>query len=363
MVELLDHYPWRETFSYNADVTMVIAARNVGKTFGLREQFLRDIAARNERFVSVARYKSTIAFKAAGYFEKVLQDTEDEKLIEWRDAEKPCFQLVNNVYKMGHVLESGKKADWQTVGYFVHMSVKQDAKERTFMNVRRIELDEAIIEPEDMRYRSYLRDEWGNLASIVNSCTRERAGITQKPNVYLLSNAANIVNPWFIELGIDTVPAYGKHWYRNKTFLLDYVDPSRFKQHDASDTVAGRMLQGRAGGAMASSNVFEGATLELVEKRPRSAQYECAFIYRGKVFAIWTDWTFGMSYVSSKFVEGAGSMYALTTRDNKVNYIAAKAARRAMAQMIERYGYGQMRFESIALREGFAAMMRDFGVR
>ena len=68
MVELLDHYPWRETFSYNADVTMVIAARN-------------------ERFVSVARYKSTIAFKAAGYFEKVLQDTEDEKLIEWRDAE------------------------------------------------------------------------------------------------------------------------------------------------------------------------------------------------------------------------------------------------------------------------------------
>ena len=360
---LLDHYNWRETFSYDADITMVIAQRNVGKTFGLREQFLRDYIQRVERFVSLTRYKPTLTLKAAGYFDKVLSDTEDSKLIEWRDAERPCFQLVNNTYQIGHVLESGKRTDWAPMGYFAPMSIKQDSKERTFMAVRRIELDEAIMEPEDLRYRHYLADEWGNLASIVNSCARERADGAHKPNVYLLSNAADIVNPWFVELGIDTVPPYGKHWYRNKTVLLDYVDPTQFKQHDATDTVAGRMLAGRAGGSMASSNVFEGAHSEFIAKRSRGAQYECGFIYRGKVYAIWTDWAFGMSFVCNKWLEGAGHMYALTTRDNRVNYLAAKEARRAMSQMIERYGYGQMRFETIALREGFAAMMRDFGIR
>ena len=357
------HYDWGETFTYNADMTLVIAMRNVGKTFGLREQFLRDHIQRQENFVSVTRYKNGIASKAAGYFEKVLRDTEDAKLQLWRDEERPCFQLVNGIYQMGHILKSGKKTDWHTMGYFAHMSVKQDSKERTFTNIRRIELDEAIIEPEDLRYRQYLRDEWGNLASIVNSATRERAGVTQKPNVYLLANAADLVNPWFRELRIYEVPSFGKYWYRNKTFLLDYVDPSLYAQNDETDTVAGRMLAGRACGAMAAHNVFETAGTEFIEKRPRGAQFECAFIYRGQIFAIWTDYAGGLSYVSPKWIEGAGHMYALTTRDNRVNYLAAKEARRAMSQMIERYGYGIMRFENISMREGFAQMMRDFGIR
>ena len=39
----LEFYNWQKTLSYNADVTMVIGARGIGKTYGLRLQFIRDI--------------------------------------------------------------------------------------------------------------------------------------------------------------------------------------------------------------------------------------------------------------------------------------------------------------------------------
>lgn len=357
------YYDWQPTLSYDADLTIVVAERNIGKTFGLREQFIRDYLQREERFAQVCRYRNSIAGIAAGFFDKIMLDTKDAKLQEWRDEEHPCWRLENGIYQIGHVLENGKRTDWRTMGFFTHLSVKQASKERTFAHVRRICMDEAIIEPEDLRYRNYMPDEWGNLASIVSSVAREQKGIGHKPNVYLLANAADIINPWFRKLRIATVPKYGKHWYRNKTVLLDYVDPSQYDRRDDTDTVAGRMLADHAGGSMASANVFENAHDAFIGKRTRGAQYECAFIYRGRVYAIWTDWSAGLSFVSSKWIEGAGNMYALTTRDNRPNYLAAKESRRAMSQMIERYGYGLLRFENVSLREGFAQMMRDFGIR
>ena len=35
---MTDYYDWHKTLSYNADVTMVIGARGIGKTYGLRKQ-------------------------------------------------------------------------------------------------------------------------------------------------------------------------------------------------------------------------------------------------------------------------------------------------------------------------------------
>ena len=39
---MADFYDWHKTLSYDADVTMVIGPRGVGKTFGLRKQCIKD---------------------------------------------------------------------------------------------------------------------------------------------------------------------------------------------------------------------------------------------------------------------------------------------------------------------------------
>lgn len=357
------YYDLQTPLTYYPDTLMIVGERNVGKTFTVREYLLTRYLKRGERFCGLARHSNRIPDISAGYFDKIFEDTKDERLRAFVESNKPVTKLEKGVMKLGLLQKSGKY-EWRDMGYFTDIAVKQHAKERTFLNVRNLIFDEAIIEPEDLRYSGYIADEFANLYSVVNSVTRERVGSKRKPRVFLLGNSADLINPWFKECGINEIPPYGLHWYLHKTFLLDYVDPSDYDSGDRSEnTVAGRALAHREIGRMSEGNVFTVHS-DFVAKRPRNASHECGFIYRGEVFGVWVDYSDGLTYIDSRFVKNIGCpMFALTTNDNRVNYLAANESKRAMRELVERYGMGLMRFESIGKRERFTRMLRDFGVR
>lgn len=367
MSEKLKYYDWQNTFTYDADITFVIGSRDVGKTFGLREQFLKDYRDRNERFVAISRNKGRIPKLSAGYFDGIVAKTEDAGLKDWLEDEGAVFRTSLSRMQLGHKLKDGKVKDWEDIGYFVSLSRKQDAKEETYVNTRRFVLDEAIIEPDERRYSQYQQDEWGKLASIVDSCSRERPDDRRhKPNVYLLANACDLINPWFQELGIQEVPDFGKQWYRDKTVLLDYVDPSLYGGNYADDkingTVSGRMLRGRKGARTTASNEFDVSS-EFVQEKPKSARYQHGYIYRGCIYGFWVDYASGMAYITDRFVPKLGPMYALTTEDNRINYITAKLAEKSLKNIVEIYSLGMLRFSSVGVQSRFLQLLRDFGVR
>lgn len=349
----------------NPDTALIIGERNLGKTFTVREFCLSRFLFHKERFCGLARHSNRIGDIANGYFDKILEESANDKIHSLCDGREPRTKLEKGVLKLGLLKPGSTKHEWREMGYFCDIAVKQHAKERTFHHVRNFCFDEAIIEPEDLRYNSYIPDEYANLYSVVNSVTRERVlEGGKKPRVFLLGNAADLINPWFRECGISEVPEFGLSWYLNKTFLLDYIDPTLYDTGNRRDnTLAGRALAHRAQGRMSESNEFIVSS-EFVENKPRAAQYECGFIYRGEVFGIWVDYAYGITYVCDRFLSGGTwPMYALTTQDNRVNYLAADTARKAMREMISRYGMGLMRFDTISKRERFCRMMRDFGVR
>ena len=61
--------PWDKILSYDADVTMIADSRGRGKTFGMREQFLRDYNKNHNCFVQIVRHESRIRQIANGYFD------------------------------------------------------------------------------------------------------------------------------------------------------------------------------------------------------------------------------------------------------------------------------------------------------
>lgn len=364
------HFTWQEEFTYDADITMIIGQRNDGKTFGLREQFLRDYRDNGERFSDIERHKDYIPNAAKNYFSGVIAGTKDVKLKAWLDdMNTPCFRLANSAYEMAPRLKNGKPSNkWETIGYFTGLSIKQDAKIRTYENVRRVIFDEAIIEPEDQRYRQYLPNEWGNLASLITSMSKSRT-TTHKVSAYFCANAADLLNPIFQRLGIYEIPEYGRHRYNAGTkeapvdFLLHMLDPRIYVPYvsDAEDLGA-RMLTGSE--AYAYTNTFDINMTEFICKKPKSAQYDCGFIYRDNIYALWTDYVFGYQYICKRFVKNLNRpMFALTTKDNKVNYFAAKEAKKALNRLVDSYSLGLLRFESVELREGVLRMFRDFGIK
>lgn len=351
-----NYYDWNKTFSYDADVTMVVGGRGIGKTFGLRCQFVRDYLKNGYRFVNVCRYKNEIPDIARGYFDRVC------KLPEFHDYE---FKYDGKSWWISPRTEE-KKKDWKRIGYAVSLTEVQKSKQTTFDMVRRIVLDEAIIDRLD-KYHRYLPHEFELLANVVDSCSRERPDETEtlQPRVYLLGNAVDLINPYFQHMGINEPPAYGYRWYCNKNMLLHYVESGDYALAKRVKTVAGRMLEGTESGRAAAENVFQGVRMDYIMRKPKGCIFDCGVIYHGERFGVWWDNHDCYFYIDERIPRNTNGrpVYALTRNDNTINALMVRRSNKSLQSLVDLAMQGMVYYDSVSVRERFFAAMSLFGIR
>lgn len=349
-------YDWEKTLSYDADVTMVIGARGIGKTFGLRAQCIRDFLRDGSRFCEVTRYKNELSGVSDGYFNRLERLDEFHGLMFRTDA------------RYAYVAETPKKKDakpeWRLMGYFVALSDAQRMKKRTFDKVRRIVFDEAILERSD-RYHRYLPSEFGTLANLVDTVSRERADTAgTRPRVYLLGNACDLANPYFAAYHVGTDIKFGYRWYAGKTFLLHYVDPGLYAGQKAAGTVAGRMMSNTEAGKVALDNEFIHKNSEFVRRKPKTAKFSFGIACNGQTYGVWADVREGYYYVSESIPKNSGRpTYSLTRDDASINYVAAGRLSKIMRYVQEMWYFGLLRYESEDVMVRFGEVLDLFGVR
>ena len=356
MVDLNDgvHYNWLKTFSYDADITMVVGSPNKGKTFGLRAYALNRALKRGNRFVEICRTNAERDAVKRGYFDKLCAVDEEFGRYEYK-----CESNEFKARRRG--AEKGSR--WRVLGYVVALSEMQGAKKRTFTDVETLIMDEAIIENIDAMH-TYKRNEWNMLSRIVDSCTREDAYSEDrvKPHVYLLGNAVDLLNPYFAAFGVKGVPAYGYTWYQGKTCLLHYVEPDEADAYRLDHTLAGRM--GKITGYTQATYANDFAEdSRFVAKKPGRAKYVMGCVHMGDEFGVWVDVTEGYYYVTNSIPANADNVYSLTRRDDTPNRIAAKTATKTLRVIVQMYYEGGVLFDSVKTREGFLDAMSLYGVR
>lgn len=346
---MANYYDWQKTLSYDADVTFVVGARGIGKTYGLRLQFIRDYIKTGARFVEISRFKSEIPDVASGYFDRLA-------------SEFPDYQFRTDGRHAYIAPKVEGKPQWEVCGYFVALTELQRTKKRTFINVYRLLLDEAAIDTTD-RFHRYLPSEFSILANLVDSCSRERADDDSRPpRVYLLANAVNLLNPYFIHYGIDSPPEFGYHWYGRKTLLLHYVKDDEYAKEKSEGTVAGRMLRGTTEGAVAASNIFAEAGDDSIEKKPSRARFEFGLRYLGRSYGVWYDEKEVLYYVTHKIPGGVDKVYALTTKDSKVDLRMVRRASPLIKRIVSLAEYSMLRFESVGVKQAFYEAIGMFGL-
>lgn len=349
-----EFYNWNKTLGYDADVTMVVGSRGIGKTYGLRLQFIRDHIKHGYNFVEVVRFKNELSGVANNYFDRIESNEEFKGKI---------FQTNNNMAFMADKPDGDEKPKWELIGYFVALSQAQALKKRTFNNVKRINFDEAILDKKD-RFHHYLPNEYATLANVVDTVSRERPDTDCiKPRVYLLGNALDIMNPYFIHYNVG-VPKRGYSWHKNKTMLLHYAEDAEYSKAKSDKTVAGRMLAGTEDGAINNSNTFARLNDDFVMAKTKTAKFTFGVVYNGFDFGIWTDMVNGYYFVTGKIPNNTDKpVFTLTVDDNRFNYIAARRAEAMLQGFTEMHYVGCIRYETITIRERFKEILTLFGVR
>lgn len=365
---MFTYYDWNSTLAYNAETTLVVGARGIGKTFGLRCQAVRDWIKTRSSFCEIVRYKNRV---------------EGEKRIQ-----RDYFTRVGRMYP-GYVFKTegtrayiakkpkdeNKEPAWNCFGYFAAMTEYQNLKNATFPDayqregVRRFIMDEFIIERDLARqYKTYIPGEIDIVASIIDSISRERPGEDPlvAPRLYLLANAGDLVNPWFARYGITKRPEPGYTWLDpEKRALLHYAVGGDYGSAKMEGTVAGRLSGDSVYSEMANKSEFFTLDESLFSKAPKGARFSFGFYFYGEPFGVWLDDKGGYYYVNSSIPKGElkEPVYALTKDDSSPNYIQATKAQKQLRGFAEMYYYDCIRYESQAKRESFIEALSLYGIR
>lgn len=353
------YYDWDATMSRqtgtNGEICMVLGAKDIGKTFGLRLKCVKRWIAHHEVFCEICRTKAELKMVAPGYFDKMQADG------FFRDYE---FRVQGGIgYARKHVLdEKGKNPnDWELICYFVALTSFQQEKKRTFVHPKRFIFDEAVIDTKDRHHR-YLADEFLILANILDSISRQQPNDDYNYYLYILGNSVDLTCPYLRNLGIDRIPPFGYSWYKGKTVLLHYVEP-----WDAQDrrayTLVGRMLEGHEESKVIFDNEFRDTTNgEIMRKTPK-AEYKFAYKWGKMTFAIWVDDAKGLWFITSRLPKGARNVYTLTKRDSSVNYKMVRKSDYLAKLLVDIHYIGGLRYESAHMREAFFEILAFLGVK
>lgn len=353
------YYDWNKTFTYNAPITMIISMRGFGKTYGIRKKSVRDFIKDGSKFVEIVRYKDLLKGESAiqyGYFDKLVSQGEFPDYM---------FKVNGTNAYIAKVPEEGQKPKWQHFGYFVALTGMQQAKQRTFADVKTVIFDEFII---DKRTRDrYLPGEFNLFANIIDSIAREQVTATgdamgTKVHVYMLGNACDLTNPYFVRFGINQQPKEGYSWYGNKLVLVHYVKDQVY-QKGKRDTLVGRLVSGTDEESIIVDNVFQsGDSYNIAPKSPE-AKFQYGIVYRSQRFGVWVDDRKGFIYINANIPENSGRpVMALTKEDNTANYIQVRKGEKTLKMLMDMYYADVLRFSTIGIRDRFLDAMSTFGI-
>lgn len=354
-----DFYDWNKTFSYDAYLTFISTIRGRGKTYGFTKQIIQDYLKHGWRACEFTRYKSNLPGLTDSYFNKIQANNEFPDYI---------FKADKRYMYISKKPAPGDKPDWEVMGYFVALSKHQDTKNESsrFFNVRRIKLDEAAIDKRKNRFVQYLPNEAEILFEAVESVCREQPGGEQvEPRIYLLSNAVDLMNPYFLFYHIGTEPKEGYSWVpgTDKRVLLHYELNDAYAKAKSEETVAGKLMSlGGAGQDVLQGRFYTPAD-DFVAKKPGRAKFEFGIVYNGARFGVWFDDRDCFYFVTSKIPNNAQPVFSLTMEDNGTNVIAARRAESALAGFTEMHYAGCIRYDSTMTQARFADVLRLYGVR
>lgn len=355
------YYDWQRTLSYNSKINMVISMRGYGKTYGIRKQAVKDYLAGKGRFVEIVRYKELLKGESAvqrGYFDKLVLKNEFPGYM---------FHINGtNAYIAKEPANDKQKPKWELIGYFVALSEMQTTKQRTFVDVKTAIFDEFILDKRTGH--RYLPGEFDLFTNLVDSLAREEIGpdgnpIETKLHVYLLGNACDLTNPYFVRWGINQQPKEGYSWYAGKLVLLHYAKDESY-QAGKRATLVGRLVAGTAEERIIVDNDFKIGDTYNIGKKSMNATFQYGIIYMGHEFGVWMDARKGYIYISTKVPKDSGKpILALTREDNTANYLQVRRGEKTLKMLMDMYYADVIMFETVALRDTFLDAMDLFGIR
>ena len=282
--ERLPFYSFRRVLSYNGVYVFVIGGRGLGKTFGAKENAVKDAIYKGKQFIYLRRYAKELS-KARATF---MADLRAKGKFPNHD-----FRITGYTLEFAHISTAkDKKREWKVAGYFQALSTTQGEKSTAFPYVYTIIFDEFIIEKGMIRY---IPDEATALTNFYNTVDRYE----DRVKVLFLANSVSIDNPYFIEYGIEPKAEDEFIQLMDGFIVCHFPDSQEFKD-EVFKTRFGKFIAETEYADYAVGNGFKDNHDNLLQIKGSDANYAFTLETNKGIFSIWKDYTMRTWYIQER---------------------------------------------------------------
>ena len=336
MSKALPYYDFGPVLSRNAAYNFIIGARGLGKTYGAKKRVIRDYLKNGNQFIYLRRYKPELKSRMT-FFSDLVDEFPGITFRVAGDEAQVCRK------------PNAKKPKWETIGYFIALSVAQTKKSVAFPRVTTIIYDEFIIEKGSLHY---LPNEAKSFNDFYSTVDRWK----DKTKVLFLANAVSIANPYFLEYNIEPKP--NTEWMtKYKGFLcIHFADSAEFAT-EVFNTRFGQFIQGTEYADYSVSNVFGDNHDAMIATKPPEAKYLYTLDTGKGVFSVWQSEDFRYYWLQAK--RPREEFYCTTVHDkmNNDRYLL-DYSHKWLQNLRGKYSAGRLYFDKPATRNAYTEIYR-----
>jgi hypothetical protein len=326
------YYNPNKMLSYNRILNMVIGARGIGKSYGMKEYPIKRFIKNGEQMIYLKRYKSDLK-KVGTYFDDIV----------------PAFPEHKFKVKGYDLMIDDKQYGWA-----FPLSMWQSLKSTSFPNVTTIIFDEFIREKDKS---GYMPNEVDALLNVMDTVFRTRDNV----RCICLSNSVSVVNPYFLYFGLT--PDIKKRYNAYENILVE-VPESRDFAEERRKTRFGRLIDGTEYGGMSLDNEFTNDSDVFIEKRGKNSKYKFKITYNGVNMGLWIDLERGRMYLSESYDPSGKLRFAMTTDDLEENMLLMLGWKQhyPLMKLVSAFKKGLLRFENQLVRTMAYEMFKKMNI-
>lgn len=333
------YYDYAKLLSFNGTYNFLVGGRGLGKTYGAKKKVIRDAIKKGDEFIYLRRYKTELTTARNTFFADIGHEFPGYD-----------FRINGPIAQMAPIdTRDDKKREWQTIGYFISLSVSQNQKSVAFPKVKTIIFDEFIIEKGALHY---LPDE----STIFNNFYSTVDRYQDKTKVLFLANSVSIMNPYFIDYEIR--PDEQKEFItKSDGFIVCHFPNADDFSSSVYETRFGKFIKNSEYAEYAVGNTFDDNSGAMLGFKDSKARYMFTLECRNGSFSVWLNMFTNEYYVQDKLPK-TQDIFTLISGKMDSHKTLMTFSDRPLANLRTAFRNGNVTFDKPSTRNTFTEIFK-----
>ena len=321
------------------EIYMVMGNRTAGKTYYFKRMILRRFIKTGKKFLCLVRF----TYELDGFADNFFKDLEEIHFTGHKMEQKPIGKnLFVELY-----------FDGVPCGYVVALNTADTIKK---YSSRFVDVDCMFMDEFQSEIGKYCPDEITKFQSIHTSVARGGGKQSRYVPVYMASNNASIINPYFAAFDIATRLSKNTKFLRGNGWVLE-VTYNQNASKAMKESGFGRAFKNSSYMDYATNNKSLLDTDAFICKMKGDCSPYATVYSDGKEFGLWSYDHDGILYVSHKTDPNEVVRITFKTEDHNVNYIMLQTADKTIKKLKKLFEHGAVRFADMECKNMFVEMI------